>query len=207
MNRMRGMTLVEVLVACALVGLVAGTAVAVLSGGLAVWERGQTQGAREEWVGLAFHQLRQDLRNARRFELIPFEGRYDAFSFASPVEVEDHAGTSWHELGRTGYFLDPRSRSLCRSQQPYRVLRRHRMRDACTEVLSEVDRLRVAYYRVHSETEVAEWVESWSSPELPLAVRVQVGSRDPRTQRLEYRSLLVYLPVATWPEDRGSGGS
>ena len=74
--RRRGLTLVELLVASALMALVAGASVATLSGGFKVWQRLQALGQQSQWTEVAFDEIRRDLRNTRRFSLIPFEGTY-----------------------------------------------------------------------------------------------------------------------------------
>ena len=197
--RRRGLTLVELLVTSALMALVAGASVATLSGGFKVWQRLQTLGQQSQWIEVAFDEMRRDFRNARRFSLIPFKGTYNQVSFPTLVEVRTDADVSWQEIGRTGYYLDRRDRRLCRSQHPYRVIRRRRLQDACVSVMSDVERLTFSYYRFDRDTETYAWTNSWSSSEPPLAVKMEIGHRDPATRRIMTRSLLVQLPAAPRP--------
>ncbi|MBI3011075.1 MAG: hypothetical protein HYY58_01090 [Candidatus Omnitrophica bacterium] len=192
-----GLTLVELLVTLALLAAVIGTVAATFAGGVRVWERLEARGTRDQWVQVALEQLRHDLHNLRAFEPIGFEGSYDEFAFPALVPVDVEGAPSHDEVGRLGYFFDQIHQRLCRSRHSYRTLRGHRVKDACDTVLAEVDRLRVRYGALDPDTNVLTWSESWSSAEIPLAVKIEVGYRDASTQRSASRSLLVLLPAAS----------
>ena len=196
MRRAQGFTLVEVLVASSLIALVAGTVVATLSSGVTVWQRLQDSGIQDRMTELAFHELRRDLRNVRRFAPIPFNGSYDHFSFPALVDVGEPEDGAAQEIGRLGYYLDARYHRLCRSQQPYRAVRRKRLKGTCVSVLSDIDHMRVMYYSVNPGTGETAWSPAWSATEPPLAVKIEIGSRNPQTSLMDTQSLLVHLPIA-----------
>lgn len=195
-ENLTGLTLVELLITVSLVALIAGAVVATFAGGIQVWQRLQVYGAREQWVQTAFHQLRRELRNARRFEPIRFEGTYDVFSFPALVSTGLEEGLQVEEVGQVGYFFDSPRRTLCQSQHPYRVLRRFRLKDSCSPVLTGIDRLRFSYPAVDSDTNSSSWSDSWSSSQPPLAVKVEVRFHDSSIQRPHVYSLIVHLPTA-----------
>ena len=196
----RGFTLVELLVTAALLTLVAGSCAATFAGGFLVWRRLEERGSQRAWVSVAFDQLRRDLHGVRRFKPISFEGAYDRFSFPAVIPVMSEDGVEAEEIGQRGYYVDRWRRTLCRSQQPYRRLRHARLTDACSPMLSGVDGIRMSYYGRDSDRGTAGWTSSWSSPEPPLAVKVEVTAQDGAAPRRgEAQALLVHLPAASMP--------
>ena len=194
-RRSRGFTMVELLVTVTLVGLVGATVVAAVSGCLRVWERVSAQGRQEEWIRLAFDQLRRDLRSARHFAPVPFDGAYDAVSFPAIVPVDVRDGGSLDVIGRTGYYFNSLRSTLCRSQQPYQLIRRVAMKDSCHPVLVGVKRVRFSFYHPATETQGGGWSGAWGSADPPLAVKVEVGYYERATGPLKTQTLLVYLPL------------
>ena len=191
-----GLTLVELLVTVALMALVAGACAATFAGGLRVWERLAALGARQAWVPVAFDEIRRDLHRVRRFKPIPFAGRYDRVSFPALVAAIGADGVEADEIGQRGYFFDSARRRLCQSAQPYRRLRHDRLTDACSPVLTDVERVRMSYYGVDPDSGVNGWSGSWSGPEPPLAVKIEVT---PEARDAETQTLLVQLPAAAAP--------
>ena len=194
----RAMTFVELLVTLALTVLVVSTVIVTLAGGFRVWERLQGAGRQGQWMQVAVDQFHRDLHNVSRFQPIPFEGRYDACSFPTLVFTDQANGDPVVELGAVSYFLDSATHVLCRSRIPYRRLRQAGDRPACAPVLQEVTRLRFSYYVAESEGTAHRWVEHWSSPEPPLAVKMQISYDDASTARSAVQTLVVALPLANW---------
>ena len=195
-----GFTLMELLITLALVVLVAATIISVLAGGFRVWERAQEQEAVDQEVWLVLEGMRKDLHNAQRFGAIPFEGSYDTLSFPTLVErylMKD--GTMVKELGRLGYFHDGGKKLLCRSIQPYRVIRSKSLRDSCQPVASGIERIRFSYYKQDPVTGGYEWTSSFSAPDPPVAVKIEVGYRG-ESKEMKSRVLVVHLPIAPIPK-------
>ena len=199
----RGLTLVEMLVTMSLLVLITATVSATFSGGMRVWER-LRGGPRDQWTQVAFAQVRHDLLNLRRFAPVAFKGAYDEFSFpalvtAAPDEEARHLAESAGpapELGRVGYFFDSGRKQLCRAQHPYRLLRRARLRDACSPVIMDVERVRFSYYAQERLTKGYAWVNRWSSEEPPLAVKLEIGWRDPVTRQSMTEALVFPVPLS-----------
>lgn len=194
MRRHAGFTLVELLVTVTLVGMVGATVVAAVSGCLRVYERISAQGRQEEWIRVAFDQLRRDLRSARRFAPVPFDGAYDEVSFPAIVPVDLRDGRTIDAIGRTGYYFNSMRGTLCRSQQPHQLLRRVGMKDRCQVVLSDVKRVRFSFYQPVTETQGGGWSGAWGSADPPLAVKVEVGYHERASGPLKTQTLLVYVP-------------
>lgn len=197
----RGLTLIELLITLVLFALVAGTLAATFAAGGSVWQRMRTSGVRDQWLQVGFDQLRRDVHHAHRFGPIPFAGSYDLVSFPAlvPMETEaagDDSALQEREVGRIGYYWDGARHRLCRSQQPYRVLARVRLKDDCQAALSDITRLRFAYYTFDPESETYDWSKSWSGPEPPLAVKVDVTYDDEATRKAVTQSVVIQIPVA-----------
>lgn len=193
----RGVTLVELLVAISLMALVGGAAVAALAGGVRVWERAVALGSHRQAALIAFDRLRRDVQNARRFEALVFEGTYDQLAFAA-VEPDASEADAPPELGRLGYFLDPRRQILCRSFVPYRLVKRVRLRDRCQAVLEGVTQVRFAFFGPDPERSETRWVERWRSPDLPTGIRIDLSVRGGKTAGITH-SFLVSLTNRTPP--------
>ncbi len=185
-----GFTLAELLVTTALMALIGAATIAVLAGGIRVWERADAVGTTQRDMLVAWYQLRRDLQNVRRFHPVPFSGAYDACSFAKVAQ--DHPvrsrRSSAHppideplalpELGQLGYFFDSYHHTLCRSFVPYRFSRRRWLKDACEPVLERVERLRFSYFGPAAGSGAVEWSQGWEQPQPPIAVRVELTRQD-----------------------------
>ena len=191
----RGFTLIELLITLTLMAVVGGTVTAIFAGGARVWERFQQSDVKEQWVLLTLEQIDRDLRNARRFSLIPFEGTYDEVSF--PLLVAPSAQEAGaRELGRAGFFFNDRQGMMCRSRVPYRQMRSTRLRDMCQELTDGLGRVRFEYFGAETAGGDPRWVTSWKQPTPPLAVKVELSYRDATTKNLLTHSRIVHLPTA-----------
>ena len=195
-----GFTLIEMLVSLSLLGAVSATTVAILSGGVRVWQRAGGGAWTTQHVQVAWDEIQRDLRQARHFSLLPFAGRSDLVAFAALVDVEEmndeHQLITHTELGRIGYYADLHRRLLCRSSVPFRDAERHRVRESCSPVLADVRRVRLRYYGTDPDRGGADWYGSWEFPRLPLAVQLDVQQEDAAGRRTTH-SLIVRLPTAT----------
>lgn len=184
----RGLTFVEMLVAMTLLTLVSASIAAVFSGGMVVWERVQAHGVHDQALQVAFAQLQRDVRGVRRFAPLPFEGDYDALSFAALVEEPP-------QLGQLGYFFDSGRRRLCRAAVDYRDVRVRSLKDRCQPVLEEVDRVRVSYYGWDEASAAFGWQGNWSVSSPPLAVKVDVSRRAALGRPLTTQTIIVRIPI------------
>ena len=190
-----GFTLVELLVTTSLMALVGGAAVAALSGGLRVWERAAETGTGQESLLIAFSQLRRDLQNVRAFKLVPFDGAYDRFTFAT-ADVEHPDATGPREVGQRGYYLDEPHHILCRAYVPYRLMRRERITDRCRTVLEGVTRVRFSYFGTDKDSGTAGWSQHWRSTEAPIAVKAELVIQSDRRQPAATHPFIINLAVA-----------
>ncbi|MBI3324650.1 MAG: hypothetical protein HYZ92_05160 [Candidatus Omnitrophica bacterium] len=176
-----------------LLSMVALAVTAMIAGGLRVWQRAQARGSGREAIQIAADQLRRDLRSARRFKPVGFEGEYDRLVF--PAMVLGPASEE-PELGRMAYFVDWAHQRLCRSQTPYPKVRQESITQRCASVLGQVRRVRFSYYDYDPGTGRGEWVGSWSSEEPPLAVKLEIGYDEQASRQLLTNTVVVPLPIA-----------
>lgn len=195
MRPVRGFTLVELLVAIALLAVVTLATAATLTSGWMVWQRLQAYEVQDQWVMVFFHQIRRDLSNARLFAPVGFHGEYDTLSFPALVPAGEGFQTIPEELGRIGYFFETAKQRLCRSQTPYRMVSRKGLKDSFQTVLTGIDRVRFSYYAWDSLNEGGTWADSLSSTQLPLAVKVEIQYKDASNGIRKDQSLIVYLPA------------
>ena len=201
MNRRSAFTLVEILIVCAILGIVTATTAAMLFGGFRVWRNLEGEPLRDHWMLMTSRRIEKDLRGVRRFGSLPFEGDYESFSFAGVVDESETPGSG--RLARIGYYRDDRTDNLCRSVQPYPEALRKRLRAECDPFLSEVKRLKLAYLGRKPSGEV-EWLSHWASVEPPLAVRFDLETEGESRQRTLKRALLVAIPSAKLPKPEPS---
>ena len=191
LKRRSGLTFVEMLVTITLVVGVASAAVAMLSGGLRVWERVSPA---ERWdiaALIAFDRIRTDMRSVRPFALMGFEGDYGSFSFAGvPADGSADVGS----LQRIGYYHDSPRQILCRSVVPFPESERRRLKEGCQTVLEDVESVRVSYAASDAGSGEVSWSSDWSGGGLPAAVKVEVvyGAR---SSRGEERSRSIVAPL------------
>lgn len=189
----RGLTLVELLITTALMALTAGVTVSALAGGVRVWRRANEIGAERQLALVALVQVQRDLRNTRRFSLVPFTGRPREASFAS-VEP-DASGGKLAELGRVGYYMDWRTKQLCRSFVPFRQAHRVRLQGRCRAMLDDVESVQFGYLAPGADS--GGWAESWDEVQLPSAVRVTLRMAGSSTS--SSHTVTVSLPASPTP--------
>jgi hypothetical protein len=197
--------MVELLVTTALMSMVGAAVVAVLFGGIRVFQRVTEYGSVEQAAMVTFDRFRRDIEGMRRFSLVPFAGAIESVHFAAAARAgeadarrDNLAEEAPEEIGRLSYYRDARARMLCRSFTPYRLMRRLRVANRCQPVLEDVERVRFQYFGASAEGEQAAWVSRWDGEEAaghPTAVKATVTLK-PAEAREVVRSFVIYLPVS-----------
>jgi prepilin-type N-terminal cleavage/methylation domain-containing protein len=168
-RRLGGYTLVELLVAIALLALIGVAIVGAFAGGLRVWERARVE-VREAAPAAACAQIRRDLANACLSRGAAFEGGPQAVVFAS------RAATA-----------DPRVMTMCRLEYAFDPAGGRLRRTACAvpsdaegraeTVLDRTEECAFLYYGEEAAGE-GGWTDTWTGQtNLPAAVRVRLRCR------------------------------
>ncbi len=195
MRSRKGFTLVEVLLVCMLISMLTATVISGISGGLRVWKKLSGQENKDQWTLLAFHQMRQDIRNARQFQLLPYKGSYKQFAFPSVIKTELRNGDVIEELGRIAYYRDAKYDRLCRSEVPFRHAERKKITSECSEVLGNVAKVKFSYLLGDSESQTRKWVSQWTEVFPPIAVKLDVDIENKDGEK-ETSSVLVSIPIS-----------
>ena len=184
-------TLVELLVTASLMALVAGATVSALAGGIRVWERSVEFGTHQQSVLIAFTQLEHDLRNARRFAPLLFDGAYDRVALAA-VDRPSLQLNALPELGRLGYYVDERHHLLCRSFVPYPLAGHLRLTDRCHATLEDVAQVRFSYFGIDEESKATGWFSHWRAVRSPVAVKIELSLQSDR-RRANPHAAMIYV--------------
>ena len=179
----RGLTLIELLLSVTLFAMAMTAAVAVLGGGLRIWERARAESRSQDEALFALEAVARDLRNSSAFFGIPFAGDAEACTFALPVR----AGAALPGVQRVTYRIDGTRRALLRSAV------RFPSADAVHEdVVAEGVTAWRLQYRVPVDRTWA-WIDKTEPATRPLAVRVAMRVGDPGSE--EEVTCDVVLPV------------
>ena len=186
----RGFTLLELIVAAALVGAAAMVVAGAFAAGLRIFERTRQFGGYGEAV-LAMEIMQKDLHNAVPFRMGEFRGGRTWIEIPlvvrrpGPTEDVGGLGRVRYEVGRNGHTLD-------RVTTVY-VSPDHSEEERET-VISVLDGMRFAFGSKGTDDAVpVSWVDEWTNPtNLPVAVRMVMDSKQ-NGERIE-TSRMVVLP-------------
>jgi prepilin-type N-terminal cleavage/methylation domain-containing protein len=188
-----GFTLVEVLLALALAGIVAVALYGNLAAAVRIWRVLQGELPDEEKV-LFFEKAGVDFHHVIRFEDLPFEGDGESVRFPAIVTLEPELGGD-RGIGEVCYFYDPRERAILKEVRSLSDV--FRERGGRRELLQRnVHRLRLSYFmREEGQFGAYQWVDEWKSEDaegaLPIAVRMDYESREPDGTRSYSRTFLI----------------
>lgn len=185
----KGFTLLEMVIAVALVCVMAVVLAGAFDAGLRIWERARRFGGRETEMVIALQTMQKDLRNATPCRLAPFRGdesRVDIPSvvrLSEPPTAREYMGVIRYERGANGSTLD-------------RVTTVYRQPEAVTEsretMVSSVDKLAISFGdRGEGDRTPVVWNGRWDNPSnFPAAVRIVIGVRE-HGEHVEQRRVVV----------------
>jgi prepilin-type N-terminal cleavage/methylation domain-containing protein len=186
----RGFTLLELIVAAALVGAASIVVAGAFAAGLKIFERARQFGGYGESV-VALELIQKDLHNVAPFRLGKFQGGRTWIEIPlvvrrpGRVEEGDPLGRVRYEAGLDGHSLDRVTTVYVLPDRPEEV------REAVITVMEGVS---FAYGSTGPDgTSPVSWAEEWTNPtNLPAVVRIMMGSKQ-NGERLE-STRLVMLP-------------
>jgi Tfp pilus assembly protein PilE len=175
-----GITLIELLIAVALSAIVGLTILSAFSAGLKAYHKAQNMSGPRTDVLITFEKMERDFKNAFGWEGIGFKGNDTNVSFPTLVykteqEEDDQGETVESEqlvLGGISYVMDWSKKTLIRKEAVYPFdWNDSGIKD---EPLAEIEAIKINYYYRDPETQIYNWISSWTQPGLPVAVRVTI---------------------------------
>ena len=201
----KGFTLIEILVATSILGVIGLTILTTFASGLRVFERVQTFGGSQADVLLAFEEMERDIRNVFPLSSIPFEGDAQSMAFPAVIEVFEEDGDEEDivsSIGKVSYFIDDATyinevaKTLIRVQQNYsQAIAGAQAQEDEREPLAAIEDIAFEYYYYDEDAETYGWQSAWSTEEenllsgVKIAMTYKDGDRDVEIERT------VLIPV------------
>jgi general secretion pathway protein J len=202
----RGFTLLELLIAMTLLGLLAGLLFGGLNFGIRVWEKGDTELEKMAELQIAQGLIRRlisrallsDLAEGEDDDAATFEGTADALRFVGPapaqslpggiyrlsIRADDVSGKS--RLVMSWWLLDPNEREPRAAEDENVVV-----------LVENIMDVSFAFFGAADEDADSRWRDRWEDmPGLPLLVRIDVTF--PEGDRRIWPELVV-APMVTSP--------
>lgn len=169
-----GVTLLELLVVTAILGVVIAVIAACLGSGIRVWDEARSFKAVEGDAVFVLSLMEKDLRNAFRFSDVPFKGDGGSVSFAGLVQSADGSGLPGARIGTIGYSRSGgREGNLYRSETEYPGSEERREKIAAGAAGLA---LRYAAAGTNAQARAIDWADSWdSATNLPGRVSIELS--------------------------------
>jgi prepilin-type N-terminal cleavage/methylation domain-containing protein len=181
LNAKQGFTLIEVMIAASILGVIGLTILATFASGFRVYERIQTFGGAQADVLIALETLERDLHNTFFLSSIPVSGTSASIAIPAVIEVvetvdgEEKLLTS---LGRYFYTYSSSDGSIKRVQQNYGAAASDKAPDVDDiDPLANVEDITFSFYAYDQENQQYSWSSGWDKGENKVlkAVKVEVS--------------------------------
>jgi prepilin-type N-terminal cleavage/methylation domain-containing protein len=169
----RGFTLLELLVAGALIAVAATVVAGAFAAGFRVWQRASQQGGGYEDAIIALELIQKDIRNTEPFRLIPFKGSDSDIEIPSIIAGLGPNGAQ-NQPGSIRYVFSATSRRLERVKKT--VIVPGGELESREQVMDNVESVRFSYADCGPDGKSAvTWSGAWpAGTNIPVAVKVQV---------------------------------
>jgi len=182
-----GFTLIELMVAASIIGLIGLTILTTFGSGFHVYERVQTFGGVQADVLLSLEEIEKNLKNLFPFSTIGFEG--DAQSIAFPtiietIETVDAEEVVTSSVGKIAYYLDDAgddTKALMSGWKDYsQAVAKIGAAESRKDTLALIENIGFSYFLFDEENQTYSWTNSWDTQEenLPRGVKIEVTFQD-----------------------------
>lgn len=172
-KRYFGVTLVELLMAVAMIGIIGLAVYASLNNAVAILRRVRQPLPREDII-IAFDRFALDAKNSFPFTGVDFLGEEERLEFAALV---DSPHLPSETVGKVIYFFDRGKKALIRQELDFSQIY-NRESGRMSEVLRNVRSLKFEYYFFDKIRNEYVWLQRWDQPKLPLSVKIEVECDD-----------------------------
>ncbi|MDD5438956.1 MAG: prepilin-type N-terminal cleavage/methylation domain-containing protein [Candidatus Omnitrophica bacterium] len=195
-GKLRGMTLVEVMIVIVIMVTVSVAVFNTMNGGFALWDRVLTL-KHEEDIDIAFDKMTSDLGKVARFSFIGFQGQENALSFPVMADGFEDKGqlTGLRRIARVSYSMDTLHKVLLRSETRFEDTFKS-ARGYERTLLKDVVRVEFRYFcRPLQGTGLVERLTVKKGDAIPHFVQVNliVEGTDRRYDRI---TQLIEVPIA-----------
>ncbi len=188
----RGFTLVEVLIALAILAMIVVSTFTIFRSASKSWQKGETRSERYQNARNAIYRISTEISQAviNSNSLCKFTGDKNKVSFISFVSTESGA----FELGELEFWLDGAGRLLMRNDDvdPDYDFTTYDHSDVLSENVSELE---FSYF------DGAVWTDAWNSDQalgvgLPKAVKIKIKIEDKKSKEGEIFEIIARLRTA-----------
>jgi len=188
-------TLLELLVAIAIMALIILVVLSTLRGGMRLYERLKIGSNQQLEVMLAMEAMEKGIRNACPCALIGFNGNECNFSFPSLLTIPGQTNTQEVALCQVVYDYNSTLHSLTEKticvHPAFNVAGANR--GNVLVKLARLDELKFSYGYWNATAQSCEWKNSWLAKEgIPLGVKVTISMRNGSSSLAR----IVWIPVA-----------
>ncbi len=171
MRNRSGFTLLEILLAVTLTAIISLSVYSLFSSSVNVMIR-MNQANADEDINIFCEKMGRDLENVVRYHPIPFVGKQDQFSFASPFLFGSHEGEN-KGVGQLTFLYDSSSESIQRRQDNLNQVYSEKLSKPIT-IFQHIINARFTYFAFDKNEKRYRWYEEYDETELPCAVRLQL---------------------------------
>ena len=216
----KGFTLIEIMVATSILGVIGLTILTTFASGLHVFERVQTFGGPQADVLLALEEMEKDIRNVFPYSTIAFKGDTQSITFPTVIETfetidgEEEVVSS---IGKVSYYIanvtyiNEITKGLIRAQHNYsQAITGVEAPEDQSETLASIEDLAFEYYFYNEDTEEYGWQSLWSAEEenllsgVKIAVTYKDGDRDVQIERTVFIPTLQKI-IGIEEDEEGEG--
>ena len=191
----KGFTLIETILAVAIISVIALAVYSTFNQGIRLWQR-LTQRTPVSELNIVFEKISSDLRNSFKFSGINFVGGEDNIAFATVILTANKDEENVLTVGEVGYFFDVRTGSLNRQQRNYNQVCQNKP-TLLRQMLNNVKSLSFQYYCYNLAQETYIWKNNWQAGEveeersIPLAVRMRLEFDDNTKEERIIRTIAI----------------
>ncbi|MEI9476840.1 MAG: type II secretion system protein [Deltaproteobacteria bacterium] len=167
-HKIKGFTLLEMMMVAVMLGIVGLTIVTTFAGGLKIFHRMESYTAAKADVLLAMETIERDLRNTFSYKGIDFIGDAKRMAFPAILKTSSSKGPAGGSLGSVSYFRDDGSnaRALSRQEKTYaQAVKKESSEHGDTTALVPIEDIDLQYFSYDPEAETYSWGSVWDKSE------------------------------------------